>query len=1407
MSIKVWFGMKEKFYVKILIFVLLITCISPCVVGQPFSYKFNYLTVDEGLSHTDANDIAQDKYGYIWVATYFGINRFDGYSIKKYYNTNVPIKNAFKNRITCISPDDAGNIWLGSEDGLQCFYPKTEQYIDFTDPKNNNNPGFGKIFKPAGNWLYGITGDRIRLYAISGNTINEQQLNLPADTRVRDMVPDENGLLYLATNKGVLRLDKNGTFKKIIISGLTDENLTRVFINSSNNLVVASSNKMFLLGKKTAEKNSGTTEYLVDKSFVTDKNAFIKDISENTQLDYWLNTGAGLLRLDTSLKLIQFVTNKSSQQSLYTNSISKAFIDRSHCLWVCTFGGGLNYCDLNQKLFYTLRHNPEIANSLSGNHIRSILEDGDDLWIGTTANGLNLYHLKQQNFTHYNTYNSQVKLKDDVITSLTFDDDHNLWIGSGRGIEILRPNKKDLWKPPGYDQFPTYVIETLAKDCFGNIWFGNHMNRYGVIWKDKQNYYQVKYYDEGFFILPDKIKPQLFISSTNGLKRVTIDAEGNINHTFRYHASAHLNSISSNYTYPIGKLNDSTYWIGTIGGGLNRMGLNEKDNTYTIKSYAGKQGVFNDVESLEIDNDGNIWMGGNGLERLDPVTEKLIRYDKNDGLQGNSFKVGSSYKGADGRLYFGGINGLNYFFPEQIQANKVEAQPVLTDILINNQKPDLGTPDSSVNYIAEAIGYGKEVQLNYLQNNFVIYFSAMHFANPLKCKYRYKLIGFDKDWKYTDGKKPGAAYNNLDYSSYKFVVEATNDDGIWSKTQAETYIVITPPWWKSGLAKLIYFLLIASGLAGIYIYQAKWYGLKSRIAVNAVNENKREEMHKHKEELYQQQLMFFTNISHEFRTPLTLILGPLERLFGQNKNAALDSAYQLMFKNSKRLINLISELMNFKKIADSKIKLQVRPLVINQFCKDLVSDFQNLATGKDIDFMVTDYTAENSDAPLTGFFDIQILEKILFNLLNNAFKYTHAGERICFEIFFDIENFKPSFDNGFQLLNEEYRAKEYIYFRISDTGIGIAPDALTRIFDMYYRISSNQMGSGVGLTIVKSLTQLHKGDIYIYSEQNRGTEIIIGIPWGEENYAAAEKSASNTAQQPQLEAIDNAVLLPLPDYENDHPQSISKMKKRILLVDDNQELRAFLKQALGKTYFIYEAENGIKALEIAAEKIPDLIISDVMMPVMDGIAFCKLTKERFETRHIPFIILSAKDALATKIEGMESGADFYFAKPLSIELLLLTVHNIFEQGEKLKQRYTNDYLAEATELVHSEKDKAFFNQLLNLIEENIQDPDLDVDYLCEKLFISRTKLYQKIKSISDQSVGEFIRTIRLKKAIQIMTHENIAINEVVDRIGLQSSSNFSRAFKKEYGKSPMQFMQSLKNYPGRPSDKEDVEEI
>jgi signal transduction histidine kinase/ligand-binding sensor domain-containing protein/DNA-binding NarL/FixJ family response regulator len=1365
------------------IFLIILTGRSE-ISAQQYSFNFKHLTVDEGLSHTDANDIAQDSKGYIWIATYFGLDRFDGYSVKKYYNSNHPIKNAYKNRIRFVYPDSDGNIWLGTEDGLQYFDPRKERYHDLMEITGRMSPYIGKMVKPSGNRIYGLIDGYLKTYILRDSLLIPLKVEQPKETRFSDIFLDSKGIIYLSSNKGIWMIDKTNHLKPVKINGLNGQGLSWVYIDKEKNLITADLNKIYLIPGQTDK------ELTVTRQFSHPAIKRIKNIFQDQNRGYWLNTGKELIRLDGNMDFIQVVNNKNTQ-SLISDSFTKLMIDRSGCLWLGTFGNGVSYCDLNEKLFYTLKNEPRSPNSLSGNFVRSIFSEGDYLWIGTGGNGLNRYDFKSKNFTFYNTYSSAVRLKNDVVTALTKDNVGNLWIGTNSGIEILAPNRTSFYKPKGYDKFPSYVIETLVKDYYGNIWFGNHTQKFGVIYRDGGDSFKVRYYGEGYFFFADQNKPQLFVSSTNGLKRMYIDRQGNIIKTFEYRGSEKKNSLSSDYTYPIGKQNDNTYWIGTIGGGLNRLDL-KKDNSYSIKIYNEKSGVFNDVESLEIDGDGNIWMGGNGLECLDPKTGKLTRYDKNDGLQGNSFKVGSSFKGEDGRLYFGGINGLNYFYPRDIKPNTIKASPILTDVLINNLKPDYNDHNSAAHLSSDAIGYGSQIRIDYKQNNFIIFFSAMHFANPLKCSYRYKLIGFDSDWKYTDGKNPSAAYSNLDFKTYKFILQATNNDGAWSDITAETSILISPPWWKSTVAKSFYIIIILAGLAAIYISQARWYRLKREIAIREINENRRAEMHRHKEELSEQQLMFFTNISHEFRTPLTLILGPLETLIKQNLNEMLEHPYQLMYRNAKRLLNLISEIMNFRKVADQIIKLQVQEVAINDFVNGLAQEFNEPAGKKNITFITRHSSAKTGTEVLKGFLDIQIVEKILFNLLNNSFKYTAENGGILFETFTDLNTFEPSYESGFELINESYAGKDHIYFRINDSGIGISKESIHKIFDRYYRISTEHLGSGIGLALVKSLTELHKGDIYVYSERNRGTEILIGIPVSKMNYSGNEILSSHNITEFKLEPIDHSIFVPPAKKANDGLSSNEKSGKRILIVEDNDELLDYLKSTLGHSYQIYQAGNGNDGLRLAIEHIPDLIISDVMMPGMNGIEFCRLIKEKFETSHIPFIILSAKDALDAKIAGMESGADFYFAKPLSAELLLLTIHNLFEQSERLKDKYAKNYLSEATELVKSDKDKEFVSRLLDVIENNIKDPDLDVDFLCNSLFISRTKLYQKIKSISNQSVGDFIRTTRLKKAIKIMTHEDVPLYEVAERTGLQSSSTFSRAFKKEFGKSPLHYIQDLR---------------
>lgn len=874
-------------------------------VAQSDQFRFNHLTVDEGLSHTDANYIIQDHTGFMWIATYFGLNRFDGYTVKKYYNHNEPLNNAFKNRVRCLFADDSDGIWLGTEGGIQLFDPGTETYTDYK-LINDTYYTAEKIRKGKGNSLYVLADNQLKKFKISGRYLIKQPLSGLQNTRIFDMTATNAGELYVATEKGISLVTTDGKAVEIKIDRPFTQAARGISFDNSGNLLFASDDQIFLAAQKFNDHT-----YHIIRSFPVPEHNTVRQILQDARGNYWVNAAPAILMLDGQLHLKQVIKAGTGAYDLNSSSLARIFIDRSQCLWAATFSGGVNYCDLNQKKFRTFQHNPENPNSLSGNYIRSIWADQNNLWVGTMEHGLNRYNFATHAFSHFNTGTPALKLKNNNVISLVADNDKRLWVGTFSGIQIIDPATLKLCHVTGENDFPPFMIENLARDCFGNIWFGNHTNRFGVIWKDAHKAYHVRYFGEGYFILPDEKEPQIFVSSTQGLDRYQIDSCGNIIKNIKYRAGKGPNALSSNYTYPISKQNDSVYWVGTIGGGLNRLAL-KPGGTYHIDAFNKKYNIFQDVEALEVDRRGNIWVAGNGLEYLNPDKRILVKYDKNDGLQGNNFKVGGSFKGPDGKLYFGGISGLTVFDPDEITANRIPAKPVITDILINNRHPVYATGTGRETILPEVVTYGEPLQLSYLQNNFVIFFSAMHFPNPLKCSYRYKLVGFDKDWIYTDGKKPSAFYSNLDYSNYKFIVQATNNDGLWSTADAVLSLTVTPPWWKSLTAKISYCALILTFLIGIYFYQAQWYRLKKDVAVRAINEAKREEMHKHREELYQQQLMFFTNISHEFRTPLTLIIGPLEALIKENEDSLVQSSYQMMLRNAKRLINLITELMNFK---------------------------------------------------------------------------------------------------------------------------------------------------------------------------------------------------------------------------------------------------------------------------------------------------------------------------------------------------------------------------------------------------------------------------------------------------------------------------------------------------------------
>ena len=1396
---------RDKIFINMItsfLFLGLILLTTFSAISQVNTYKFTHITVDEGLSHTDAKQVREDSKGFIWIATLFGLDRYDGYRIKRFANNNDPSNIAFKNRIRSLYPDEDGMIWLSTEDGVQCFNSKTEKFIVLKQtPTSGATWGYHKIVKLKKNILVLLSLGKIRLFKINDSLLQIIPIHFEEGLQFFDFTTDGSGNCWLASNKGIWVLKADGSLlhSKITVTNNKNQEQTilKISFNNEGSLVLAVGNDIIktiqtgqeILREKLAEI------YGEKKYHVT--SGQILDILQDQHKNYWVSTNEGLLRIDFNWNLLQVITDKSQNSGLTTNYLDRLYIDKSDCLWVCTFGGGVNITDLNAKPFFSIQHNPELSNTLPGNHVRCIAENGmDNLWIGTNANGLCKYNFTTNKFLSIKAGSALSELKSNEIDALVFDKTNKLWIGSSKGIQVLNKDQMVVETPVGFKDFPEHQVENLAVDFFGNIWFGSNSSGLGCIVNDN-GHYITKYYNIGShskgkstdainFIYADKDRPEIFVSTIYGLERLMILNDGSVDRYFQYRINGKLNSLSSNYVWPVQRQNDSVIWVGTLGGGLNKVIL-KNDASYSATKYYSKDGFFNDVESLQIDDSGRIWMGGRGLECFNPITGELNEYHAKDGLQGNSFKVGSSFKGESGRLYFGGINGLNYFYPADIRKNIINAAPLITEMRVNNRQVTVADTSENPVWVKTIIPYATEIRLNYKQNNFVAYFSSMHFANPEKCLYRYKLEGLDKIWNYTNGVNASASYTNLGYKKYKLIVEASNNDDIWSRQHASLDIEILPPWWKSPLAIITYLLLLAAFFYGIYIYLLRWYRLKKEFTIREAEERRREEVHLQKEDSHQQQLQFFTNISHEFRTPLTLILGPLETLLkNQNQSPAMHHL-EGMHRNAKRMMNLISELMNFKKVADNAIVLQVTPVEIKSFVQLLGDEFNEMALQKEIDFTIV-----NKIEKLDLWADRQVLEKILYNLLNNAFKYTPNGEKISLQVFTDMSVYKPVYSNEFKLMNK-FRSKEYLYFMVKDCGLGISKESIPHIFERYYRVNDTHIGSGIGLALVKSLVALHKGDIYLYSERSKGTEIIVGVPLGKENYSDQEISILTNNKRPITVLEKITTINSLLTFAKDDNKQLSKRKiPSILIVEDNDELKSFLKESLLPFYEILEASNGQIAIDLIADKKPALIISDVMMPLIDGIQLCKHIKTTFETSHIPFILLTAKTNLNSQLEGVSTGADYYISKPFSMDMLLYTIQNIFFHQKKMKEMYANGFYEDATKLVQSNVDKKFMKELMDLIESNVENEELGVEFICRKLHTSRSKLYEKIKIISGQSIGDFIRSARLKKALDIMIHEEVMLQDVVERVGLKSSSYFTKAFKKEFGKAPAEYLRDLK---------------
>lgn len=1380
-----------------MVFLLILTVQT---IAQTKKLRFDHITTENGLSDNYVTHIFQDKKGFIWISTQDGINRFDGYTFKHYKHIPGNINSLSDYAVNHIFEDSKGIFWISTRDGLNKFNPTTETFVHYKMDKDDPNSLSAK-----------------RLYGC---------------------VEDKNGNIWIATGKGLNRFDQSkGTFEKYTnIPGdsksISDNVIATLFSDSKGNLWIGSTNGLNLYDFKSSTFKSFLNE---DGKPNTPSTNMITALYEDSKGFLWIGTKGGLVKLISvganSIETKIYTHSPEDKYSISSNLITEIDEDSKGKLWIGTLGGGLNIFDPSSEKFESIRHSSNDKTGLSSDIFFALLVDNyDNVWVGNTTAGIDKYSPTSERFQYYQlaigesepgsnsvtsilisrdgklwlgTENEGVKvyankipvgenllfnlkasgkinfsLSGNSITSIFEDDEGMIWIGIAYyGLNKFNPvtNQVEIFKndPDNTNSVSDDYIQTIYQDKEGIIWIGtgrNGLNRFDK----KTNRYKHfrgnlddpannKFLSstEVISIVEDHNGYLWLGTTTGGLNRFDRKSE-----TFQHFLHIHEDgkSISSNRVVCMYLDSKQRLWIGTYNGGLNLF--DEKNNSFI--HFMEKDGLpDNTIQSITEDEEGMLWLGTtNGISRFDPENRTFKNFDVSDGIQGKEFNPKSSLRDfVSGTLYFGGTNGLNIYSPGSIQEKKNPPSIILTEFkLFDKAVSPIGESP-----LLKSSPYADEINLNYDENIISFSFSALDFTSSSKNQYAYKLEGFNDDWIYS-GSIRDVTYTNLSPGDYVFMVKGSNSDGIWNETGISVRVVVNPPFYRTWWAYTIYVLLALTGLIVIRRYEMNRLRLKNELKQKQFEANKLQEVDQIKSR-------FFANISHEFRTPLTIILGSLEKLRNKSTDNSNEKEYHLVKKHSSRLLQLINQLLELSKIESGNIKISTAENDIVKFTKRITASFSSLAYQKNLQlkFNGEDVDVSNNTNLILVYFDKKKLETVFYNLLSNAIKFTPKD---------GIISVSTSEENGLATVKFE------------NTGIEIPADKLSKIFDRFYQVDDsgtrNYEGTGIGLSLVKEFIELHKGRIEVESKNNK-TSFTIYLKKGKDHLSKDEIVEEVKDESQSVRTVtDTEHKIPASDIISE-TETKETNRTIVLIIEDNEDLREMIKESIQGEYHIIVAENGIKGLETAEEKIPDLIISDIMMPEMNGYQLCSKIKTNEKTNHIPVILLTAKASTEDKLEGLETGADDYLIKPFNEDELKIRVRNLITIRRQMREKYQSQMLVKPAEVVVPSSQKIFVDKLVSIIEKNIDNEEFSVEMLCDEIGMSRTQLHRKVKAVTNQSASEFIRNFRLQKAAELLKQDAGNIAEISYQVGFGSQAYFTKVFQEIYKTTPLDYKKQHTN--------------
>jgi signal transduction histidine kinase/ligand-binding sensor domain-containing protein/DNA-binding response OmpR family regulator len=1401
--------MKKKYTLVVSIILLCFTNIF----GQQLT-TFKYITTENGLSQNDVNDIYQDKDGFMWFGTHDGLNKYDGYRFTTYKPLPDNENSIVSNLIWKITEDNFDNLWIATTGhGLSSFNQKTEKFTNYVhdpkDPKSISSNHITNVYVDSKNRLWVLTKNGIDYGQLNPNT-NEIEFKHYLFSKtlffsnynikfVSCVFEDSNKQIWFGCNNGTFKLshNKNGEnyfeflSKEYKISFFD----VRVITEDSYGQILFGTTQGLFMKKHGIRKLLRLNFYHMN-NIKTDNHKIWSGSNEGIHC----YNNSNINKPPSEEKL--FIQHTTSLESAPTRRVvASLFIDTTGIVWAGIKGGGVLKFDPEQKRFKLVQRT--FTNNLFNNNIRSIYEDSSDrLWLGTFGGSL-FYTDKNnyQKFTKIATTLRPVAMKEVSIGNkkkLFFGGESNIGLFS---LDLPEEGQIDPSTLKMNSEITACIFSVLQDDS-NNIWIGTYNG--GLFrWMATDNPNEFKKdrlsYNKNIqnsissdiirCIFEDK-KGNLWFGTGNGLC-VLSKEESKLNNpkfTIYQHVVNDTTSLSNSYVLNITQDSNDDIWIGTFGGGINKfIPSNNSTKKGSFIKYSEIDGLPNNVIKCIIeDNENNLWISSNkGLTKFSTKDKTFKNYDVNDGLQSNEFGELSGIKRNNGEILFGGINGLNIFNASEIIDNKISAESVITQFSIFNKTIETGQEFNGRVILKNSINKTKQIELKYKENSFSFEFSALHYAANSKNKFKYKLEGFDNDWISTSSKMRFATYTNLEPGSYNLMVKTSNNDGVWDKTPASLKIIVKPPFWRTNIAKSIYILLFIGGLFLFRRFTIISSTKKHQMELEHYEKEKYEEIHKLKFE-------FFTNISHEFRTPLTLIKGPLEHLQKNINNLNIETVkeqYSLIHKNVDYLQRLINQLLDFRKMDKGKMELCVGHRNIAKFVKEIGEPFQFMSFNKKIDFRL-----ESSKQNLLSWFDPDAVEKITNNLLSNAFKFTPEGGKITVEIV-DGQEFEAP-----EGLKTKIDKANYVVLQVSDSGPGIPAHKIKFIFDRFYternlRVTETK-GTGIGLAFIKNLVQLHLGSIDVTSKTDEGTIFTVWLPKTKDAYEEHENiSFSDEAENNTFLSQSDAEVHAIGVLDDIVEQNLSKTRSKlpvVLVVDDNTEIRSFIKLGLGKNYDVYEAENGERGFEFAKKIMPNIIITDVVMPIVDGIEFCEKIKSTPATSHIPVIMLTAKISEEWEKEGLKIGADAYIRKPFDMELLELKLQNILKFRGEMRKKFNRDISLQPKEITVTSADETFMKKAIEIVEKHMMNTEFSVELLVKEMALSRSNLHFKIKELTGLSSSEFIRNIRLKRAMQLLEKSDLSVKEIMYMTGFNTASYFSKCFKKQFGVIPSKYVREKK---------------